>query len=115
MALLLDTLKSDSFSTPIGITRFDEKGDVIGLGYSVYQVQNGQYVEVFGAVDAFDGNFDEDADVDGQDMAKFASNYGHTNCEGLPLCDGDFDKNGNVDNADLIVFSVYFGRADGHF
>lgn len=108
--LLLDALKTQSFSTPIGTTRFDENGDVIGLGYAVYQVQGGQFVEVFDAVDAFDGNFDKDADVDGRDMAKFAENYGHTNCAGLPLCDGDFNEDGNVDEADLVVFSVYFGR-----
>jgi len=114
MTLLLDTLKNQSFPTPIGTTRFDEKGDVIGLGYSVYQVQNGQYVEVFGAVDAFAGNFDNDDDVDGLDWAKFTTNYGHINCADLPLCDGDFDNDGDVDEADLVVFSVYFGRANGH-
>ncbi len=115
MTLLLDTLKSQSFSTPIGTTRFDEKGDVIGLGYSVYQVQSGQYVDVFGAVDAFAGNFDSDDDIDGLDMAKFTVNYGHTDCAGQPLCDGDFDNDGDVDDTDLVVFSVYFGRMDGHF
>jgi branched-chain amino acid transport system substrate-binding protein len=109
-SLLIDVLKTQSFATPIGTTRFDRDGDVIGLGYAVYQVQSGQFVEVFGLVAAFDGNFDQDADVDGADMARFSSTFGHTDCAGTPLCDGDFDGNGNVDEADLIVFSVYFGR-----
>ena len=110
MTLLLDTLKTQSFSTPIGTTRFDEKGDVIGLGYSVYQVQNWKYIEVFSTVDAFDGNFDKDGDVDGSDLAVFAADFGRTNCGSAPPCDGDFDKDGDVDDADLVVFSVYFGR-----
>jgi branched-chain amino acid transport system substrate-binding protein len=43
-----DSLISDNFYTPFGRTQFDEKGDVIGLGYSIYQVQGGAFVEVFG-------------------------------------------------------------------
>jgi branched-chain amino acid transport system substrate-binding protein len=109
-ASLLGVLKSQSFSTPIGATRFNEKGDVIGLGYAVYQVQGGQFVEIFDAVDAFAGNFDKDGDVDGVDMKTVAENFNHTGCAGQPSCGGDFDSDGDVDEDDLIVFSVYFGR-----
>lgn len=39
-------LRSNWVDTPIGKIKFDERGDAIGAGFSVYQVQNGQYVEV---------------------------------------------------------------------
>jgi branched-chain amino acid transport system substrate-binding protein len=32
--------------TPLGSIRFDERGDAIGVGFSMYQVKNGQYVEL---------------------------------------------------------------------
>jgi branched-chain amino acid transport system substrate-binding protein len=39
-------LRSEWVATPVGIIRFDERGDAIGVGFSMYQVQNGVYVEV---------------------------------------------------------------------
>ncbi|ADD67671.1 Extracellular ligand-binding receptor [Denitrovibrio acetiphilus DSM 12809] len=39
-------LRSNWVDTPIGKIKFDERGDAIGAGFAVYQVQNGQYVEV---------------------------------------------------------------------
>lgn len=39
-------LTTEYVETPLGNISFDEKGDAIGVGFSVYQVQNGQYVEV---------------------------------------------------------------------
>ena len=39
-------LKSEYVDTPLGKISFDEKGDAIGVGFSMYQVQNGVYVEV---------------------------------------------------------------------
>lgn len=39
-------LRTEFVATPLGIIRFDEKGDAIGVGFSMYQVQNGLYVEV---------------------------------------------------------------------
>jgi len=39
-------LKANWVETPIGQIKFDERGDAIGAGFSVYQVQNGKYVEV---------------------------------------------------------------------
>ena len=39
-------LKTDYVDTPLGKIRFDERGDALGVGFSVYQVQNGAYVEI---------------------------------------------------------------------
>ncbi len=39
-------LQSEFVATPLGIIRFDERGDAIGIGFSMYQVQNGKYVEL---------------------------------------------------------------------
>lgn len=41
-------LKTATFNTPLGDIRFDERGDAVGagVGFSVYQVQNGRFVEV---------------------------------------------------------------------
>jgi branched-chain amino acid transport system substrate-binding protein len=39
-------LREEWVATPLGIIRFDERGDAIGVGFAMYQVQNGIYVEV---------------------------------------------------------------------
>jgi branched-chain amino acid transport system substrate-binding protein len=39
-------LKSEWVETPIGKIKFDERGDAIGAGFSVYQVKDGVYVEL---------------------------------------------------------------------
>lgn len=39
-------LRTEYVETPLGKIRFDEQGDAIGAGFSMYQVQNGQYVEM---------------------------------------------------------------------
>jgi branched-chain amino acid transport system substrate-binding protein len=41
-----DALRNEWVETPLGRIRFDEKGDSIGIGFSMYQVQNGAYVEI---------------------------------------------------------------------
>ncbi len=43
---LTKALQTEWVATPLGIIKFDEKGDAIGVGFAMYQVQNGQYVEV---------------------------------------------------------------------
>ena len=43
---LTNALRTENVDTPIGSIKFDEKGDAIGAEFSVYQVQNGVYVEV---------------------------------------------------------------------
>ncbi|RLW69182.1 MAG: branched chain amino acid ABC transporter substrate-binding protein [spirochete symbiont of Stewartia floridana] len=45
-AAIMDALRANSVDTPLGSIRFDEKGDAIGVGFAVYQVQNGAYVEL---------------------------------------------------------------------
>lgn len=39
-------LKTEYVETPIGKIKFDGKGDAIGIGFSIYQVQDGKYVEL---------------------------------------------------------------------
>lgn len=39
-------LKTQDVATPFGAIHFDEKGDALGIGFSIYQVQDGQYVQV---------------------------------------------------------------------
>ena len=43
---LVNVLHSEWVATPLGIIKFDEKGDAIGVGFAMYQVQNGVYVEI---------------------------------------------------------------------
>ena len=39
-------LQTEYVDTPFGNISFDKKGDPIGIGFAMYQVQNGQYVEL---------------------------------------------------------------------
>jgi len=39
-------LRTHNVETPLGKIRFDKRGDAIGVGFSMYQVRNGVYVEV---------------------------------------------------------------------
>lgn len=39
-------LKSEDVATPFGNIHFDANGDALGVGFSVYQVRNGEYVQV---------------------------------------------------------------------
>ncbi|MCK9274196.1 MAG: branched-chain amino acid ABC transporter substrate-binding protein [Syntrophales bacterium] len=39
-------LKNYYVETPLGKIKFDERGDAIGIGFSMYQVKNGNYIEV---------------------------------------------------------------------
>lgn len=43
---LRKALQNEFVETPLGKIRFDKKGDALGVGFSMYQVQNGKYVEV---------------------------------------------------------------------
>ena len=43
---IVKALRTEYVETPLGKIKFDEKGDAIGVGFSVYQVKNGKYVEV---------------------------------------------------------------------
>ena len=41
-----NALRTKYVETPLGKIRFDERGDAIGVGFSMYQVKNGAYVEL---------------------------------------------------------------------
>jgi branched-chain amino acid transport system substrate-binding protein len=41
-----NALRKNSVDTPLGNISFDNRGDAIGVGFSMYQVKNGQYEEV---------------------------------------------------------------------
>jgi branched-chain amino acid transport system substrate-binding protein len=45
-AALSNTLRSGNFETPLGKIGFNAQGDAIGVGFAVFQVQNGVYVEI---------------------------------------------------------------------
>ncbi|MCK4467101.1 MAG: branched-chain amino acid ABC transporter substrate-binding protein [Desulfobacterales bacterium] len=42
-------LKTEYVETPLGKIKFDNKGDATGIGFSIYQVQSGKYIEIKGA------------------------------------------------------------------
>ncbi len=46
LAALKKVLQTEKVDTPVGSIYFDERGDAIGVGFSVYQVQNGTFVEM---------------------------------------------------------------------
>ncbi len=46
LAALKKVLQSEKVDTPLGSISFDKKGDAIGVGFSVYQVKNGKFVEL---------------------------------------------------------------------
>ena len=46
LAALKKVLQTEKVATPLGNIYFDEKGDAVGIGFSVYQVQNGKFVEL---------------------------------------------------------------------
>lgn len=41
-----NSLRNKKTATPVGNINFDNRGDAIGVGFSMYQVQDGKYVEV---------------------------------------------------------------------
>ncbi|GAB6090549.1 branched-chain amino acid ABC transporter substrate-binding protein [Spirochaeta dissipatitropha] len=43
---IMNALRTAPVETPVGRITFDERGDAIGVGFAMYQVQNGVYQEV---------------------------------------------------------------------
>ncbi len=43
---IVKALRSNFVETPLGKISFDQKGDAIGVGFAMFQVQKGKYVEV---------------------------------------------------------------------
>lgn len=46
LAALKKVLQTEKTDTPVGAISFDERGDAIGVGFSVYQVKDGVFVEL---------------------------------------------------------------------
>lgn len=42
---VLNALRSNKVDTPIGMINFDENGDVLGTGFTMYQARGGEFVE----------------------------------------------------------------------
>lgn len=45
-AAIMNALRTAPVNTPVGNITFDQRGDATGVGFAVYQVQNGVYVEL---------------------------------------------------------------------
>lgn len=43
---IVKALRTEYVETPLGKISFDERGDVIGFGFSIYQVKDGKFVEL---------------------------------------------------------------------
>ena len=69
----------------------------------------------FGDACDCEGNFDCDADVDGNDAQFFKTDFGRSTflnpCTNANPCNGDFDCDGDVDGTDARVFKDDFGRS----
>jgi hypothetical protein len=57
-----------------------------------------------------EGNFDDDSDVDIDDMMTFSAAFGTSDCAIMGNCFSDFDKDGDVDGSDLFILIKDFGR-----
>jgi len=43
---VVKALHTEYVDTPVGKIKFDSKGDAEGVGFSVYKVENGKFVEI---------------------------------------------------------------------
>ena len=59
-----------------------------------------------------EGDFNDDTDVDGCDLAVFVADFDQTDCNCGPTCEGNFDGDNDVDGSDLAIFAADFGRTD---
>ena len=59
-----------------------------------------------------EGDFDNDGDVDGSDLAIFAADFGRTDCSLQNCCNADFDNDNDVDGSDLAIFAADFGNTN---
>ena len=101
--------EGDNNAPGLPIIDLDAKPRIIdGDGDIIATVDMGAYE--YG--DICEGDFDEDGDVDGSDLAVFAADFGRTDCDSGPTCEGDFDNDNDVDGSDLAVFAADFGRTD---
>lgn len=43
---IMAALRANEVDTPVGTIKFDEKGDAMGVGMSIYQIKDGDYIQV---------------------------------------------------------------------
>jgi branched-chain amino acid transport system substrate-binding protein len=43
---VVNALRTEYVETPVGLIKFDEKGDAEGVGFSMFKVENGTFVEM---------------------------------------------------------------------
>jgi len=46
MAAVVKALQTEKVDTPVGSIHFDKRGDAVGVGFVMYQVKDGKYIEV---------------------------------------------------------------------
>ena len=92
-----------------GNNRYDDPNAEPNTGAGTYPYYD---IGAFEYLRLCEGDFDNDGDVDGSDLAVFAADFGRTDCVNEPPCEGDFDGDGDVDGSDLAVFAADFGRTD---
>ncbi len=75
---------------------------------------NGQLAEMQSSTSfsPCDGDFDDDGDVDGSDLAVFANAFGSSSGDPDYSTDCDFNDDGYVNEIDLDSFTRSFGRID---
>jgi len=88
----------------------DESGDIYGVWSDYRDIDNSPDI-YFAHFSPCEGDFNDDGDVDGSDLAVFAADFGRTDCSS-GTCEGDFNGDGAVDESDLAVFAADFGRTD---
>jgi hypothetical protein len=100
---------SDSFSVALGDV--DNDGDLDAFVANISSQANKVWLYIYYCF----ADIDEDGDVDEQDLAVMASEYGHSDCE-IELmafeCFADIEEDGDVDGRDLAVMASEFGHSN---
>ncbi len=113
---VLNGIDADDLSG-ISVSAGDVSGDgvddvIIGAWFADpnSNIDAGESYVVFGTkVEACEGDFDNDGDLDGSDLLIFGVEFGLMHCA---ACQADFDNDGDVDGNDLNVLNGDFGRTD---
>jgi len=95
----------DEFSW-VGLYQNAPAGLRTAFGYS--QPQDQQPISFVSCL----GNFDDDNDIDWNDLEIFVPNFGEANCDQGEICEGDFEPDGDMDGSDLAIFANEFGETD---
>ena len=111
---------SAGWTRSITIDLFPYAGEKVRFSFyhtaNSYNVAPGWYIDDIKLPGVFpntcEGDFDNEGDVDGSDLAVFAADFGRTDCSLQNCCNGDFDNDGDVDGSHLALFAADFGRTD---